>query len=172
MRRMDELHLNYPFAGARMLHDMLRLEGIVVDRRHVGTLIAKMGVEAIYYRKRNPSKSHPEHRLYPYLLRDLISDRPNQVWATDLTYIPMRRGFVYLFAIVDWATRKVLAHRISISMTADFCIEAFNKAIAQYGTPEIFNTDQGSQFTKPRFHADTERQSYQDQHGRQGSMGR
>jgi len=150
MRRMDELHLAYPFAGARMLRDMLGLEGIAVGRRHVGTLMAKMGIEAIY-RKRNTSKPHPEHRIYPYLLRDMVIDRPNQVWATDLTYIPMRRGFVYLVAIVDWATRKVLAHRVSISMTTDFCVEALTEAIAKYGTPEIFNTDQGSQFTSNDF---------------------
>ena len=150
MRRMDALHLEYPFAGARMLRDMLALEGIAVGRRHVGTLMAKMGIEAIY-RKRNTSKPHPEHRIYPYLLRDLVIDRPNQVWATDLTYIPMRRGFVYLVAIVDWATRKVLAHRLSISMTTDCCVEALTEAIAKYGTPEIFNTDQGSQFTSNDF---------------------
>ena len=150
MRRMDALHLEYPFAGARMLRDMLALEGIDVGRRHVGTLMAKMGIEAIY-RKRNTSKPHPEHRIYPYLLRDLVIDRPNQVWATDLTYIPMRRGFVYLVAIVDWATRKVLAHRVSISMTTDFCVEALTEAIERYGVPEIFNTDQGSQFTSNDF---------------------
>ena len=150
MRRMDELHLNYPFAGARMLSAMLRLEGMVAGRKHVGTLMEKMGIEAIY-RKPNTSKPHPAHRIYPYLLRDLVIDRPNQVWATDLTYIPMRRGFVYLVAIIDWATRKVLAHRVSISMTADFCIEALNEAIAKYGTPEIFNSDQGSQFTSHDF---------------------
>ena len=150
MRRMDALHLEYPFAGARMLRDMLGLEGIEVGRRHVGTLMAKMGIEAIY-RKRNTSKPHPEHRIYPYLLRDLVIDRPNQVWATDLTYIPMRRGFVYLVAIVDWATRKVLAHRVSISMTTDFCVEALTEAIEKYGVPEIFNTDQGSQFTSNDF---------------------
>ena len=128
MRRMDELHLAYPFAGSRMLRDMLGLEGIDVGRRHVSTLMKKMGIEAIY-RKRNTSKAHPENRIYPYLLRNLIIDRPNQVWATDLTYIPMRRGFVYLVAIIDWATRKVLSHRVSISMTADFCVEALNEAI-------------------------------------------
>jgi putative transposase len=150
MRRMDELHLNHPFAGARMLRDMLGLEGMVVGRRHVGTLMAKMGIEATY-RKHNTSKPHPDHRIYPYLLRDLVIERPNQVWATDLTYIPMRRGFVYLVAIIDWATRKVLAHRVSISMTSDFCVEALNEAIARYGTPEIFNTDQGSQFTSNDF---------------------
>jgi putative transposase len=150
MRRMDELHLEYPFAGARMLRDMLGLEGIEVGRRHVGTLMAKMGIEAIY-RKRNTSKPHPENRIYPYLLRDMVIDRPNQVWATDLTYIPMRRGFVYLVAIVDWATRKVLAHRVSISMTTDFCVEALTEAIEKYGVPEIFNSDQGSQFTSNDF---------------------
>lgn len=150
MRRMDELHLEYPFAGARMLRDMLGLEGIEVGRRHVGTLMAKMGIEAIY-RKRNTSKPHPENRISPYLLRDMVIDRPNQVWATDLTYIPMRRGFVYLVAIVDWATRKVLAHRVSISMTTDFCVEALTEAIEKYGVPEIFNSDQGSQFTSNDF---------------------
>ena len=150
MRRMDELHLAYPFAGARMLRDMLALEGITVGRRHVGTLMATMGIEAIY-RKRNTSKPHPENRIYPYLLRDLVIDRPNQVWATDLTYIPMRRGFVYLVAIVDWATRKVLAHRVSISMTAAFCVDALNEAIEKYGAPEVFNSDQGSQFTSDDF---------------------
>lgn len=150
MRRMDELHLEYPFAGARMLRDMLGLEGIEVGRRHVGTLMAKMGIEAIY-RKRNTSKPHPKNRISPYLLRDMVIDRPNQVWATDLTYIPMRRGFVYLVAIVDWATRKVLAHRVSISMTTDFCVEALTEAIEKYGVPEIFNSDQGSQFTSNDF---------------------
>lgn len=150
MRRMDQLHMHYPFAGARMLSAMLHLEGMVAGRKHVGTLMQNMGIEAIY-RKRNTSKPHAEHRIYPYLLRDIVIDRPNQVWATDLTYIPMRRGFVYLVAIIDWATRKVLAHRVSISMTPDFCIEALNEAIAKYGTPEIFNSDQGSQFTSNDF---------------------
>jgi putative transposase len=150
MRRMDELHLEYPFAGSSMLRDMLGLEDTEVGRRHVGTLMKKMGIEAIY-RKRNTSKPHPENRIYPYLLRNLVIDRPNQVWATDLTYIPMRRGFVYLVAIVDWATRKVLSHRVSISMTADFCVEALNEAIDKYGTPDIFNSDQGSQFTSHEF---------------------
>lgn len=150
MRRMDELHLEYPFAGARMLRDMLGLEGIEVGRRHVSTLMKKMGIEAIY-RKRNTSKAHPANRIYPYLMRNLVIDRPNQVWATDLTYIPMRRGFVYLVAIVDWATRKVLSHRVSISMTSDFCVEALTEAIEKYGAPEIFNSDQGSQFTSHDF---------------------
>lgn len=150
MRRIDELHLNYPFAGARMLRDMLKLEGMAVGRKHIGTLMAKMGIGAIY-RKRNTSAAHPAHPIYPYLLRNLTVDQPNQVWATDITYIPMKRGFVYLVAIIDWATRRVLAHRVSISMTADFCVEALQEAIANYGTPGIFNTDQGSQFTSQEF---------------------
>ena len=150
MRRIDELHLNYPFAGARMLRDMLNREGIQIGRKHVATLMGKMGIAAIY-RKRNTSAPHPKHPVYPYLLKNLTIDRPNHVWATDITYIPMKRGFVYLVAILDWATRKVLAHRVSISMTTDFCVEALEEAIARYGTPEIFNTDQGSQFTSADF---------------------
>jgi putative transposase len=150
MRRIDELHLNFPFAGARMLRDMLKLEGFEVGRKHVRTLMDKMGIAALY-RKRNTSVPHPAHRVYPYLLKDLTIDRPNQVWATDITYIPMKRGFVFLVAILDWATRKVLAHRVSTSMTPDFCVEALEEAIAQYGRPEIFNTDQGSQFTSEDF---------------------
>lgn len=150
MRRIDELHLNYPFAGARMLRDMLNREGIQIGRKHVSTLMGKMGIAAIY-RKRNTSAPHPKHPVYPYLLKNLAIDRPNHVWATDITYIPMKRGFVYLVAILDWATRKVLAHRVSISMNADFCVEALEEAIARYGAPEIFNTDQGSQFTSADF---------------------
>ncbi len=150
MRRIDELHLNYPFAGARMLRDMLNREGIQIGRKHVSTLMGKMGIAAIY-RKRNTSAPHPKHPVYPYLLKNLTIDRPNHVWATDITYIPMKRGFVYLVAILDWATRKVLAHRVSISMTTDFCVEALEEAIARYGPPEIFNTDQGSQFTSADF---------------------
>lgn len=150
MRRIDELHLNFPFAGSRMLRDMLRLEGFEIGRKHVRTLMDKMGIAAIY-RKRHTSAPHPEHAIYPYLLKNLSIDRPNQAWATDLTYIPMRQGFVYLVAIIDWATRRVLAHRVSISMTADFCVEALEEAIAQYGPPEIFNSDQGSQFTSNDF---------------------
>jgi putative transposase len=150
MRRIDELHLNYPFAGARMLRDMLNREGIPIGRKHVSTLMGKMGISAIY-RKRNTSAPHPKHPIYPYLLKNLTIDRPNHVWATDITYIPMKRGFVYLVAILDWATRKVLAHRVSISMTTDFCVEALEEAIATYGPPEIFNTDQGSQFTSADF---------------------
>jgi putative transposase len=150
MRRIDELHLNYPFAGSRMLRDMLRLKDVKVGRQHVATLMAKMGITAIS-RQRKTSVPHPTHPIYPYLLRGLTIDRPNHCWAADITNIPMRRGFVYLVAIVDWATRKVLAHRVSISMSPDFCVEALEEAIARYGRPEIFNTDQGSQFTSADF---------------------
>jgi putative transposase len=150
MRRLDELHLNFPFAGARMLRDMLKLEGLGVGRKHVRTLMGKMGIAALY-RKPKTSTPHRAHPIYPYLLNNLAIERPNQAWATDLTYIPMKRGFVYLVAIIDWATRRVLAHRVSISMTTDFCLEALEEAISKYGTPEIFNTDQGSQFTSEEF---------------------
>ena len=150
MRRLDELHLNYPFAGARMLRSLLGREGVSIGRRRVSTLMKRMGITAIY-RRPNTSKPAPGHRIYPYLLRDLKIERPNQVWATDLTYIPMRRGFVYLAAIVDVFSRRVLAHRVSITMEADFCIEALEEALARHGRPEIFNSDQGSQFTSSDF---------------------
>ena len=150
MRRIDELHLEHPFAGSRMLRDLLRLEGQQVGRKHVRTLMRKMGVEAIY-RKPNLSKRHDSHLIYPYLLRDLAINRPNQVWATDITYIPMRRGFVYLVAVIDWYSRRVLSWRLSNTLTTDFCLEALGEAIARFGKPEIFNTDQGSQFTSSDF---------------------
>jgi putative transposase len=150
MRRIDELHLEFPFAGSRMLRDMLNREGFKVGRKHVRTLMNKMGIEALY-RKPNTSKRHAAHPIYPYLLRGLTIDRPNQVWATDITYIPMARGFVYLVAVMDWATRKVLSWRLSNTLTTDFCIDAVKEAIDRYGTPEIFNTDQGCQFTSLEF---------------------
>ena len=150
MRRMDELHLDHPFAGARMLRDMLKLEGVAVGRKHVGTLMKTMGIEALY-RKANTSRRNQAHRIYPYLLRGLAIDRPNQVWAMDTTYIPMQRGFVYLSAVLDWATRRVLAWRLSNTLTADPCVEALEEAILKYGPPEIMNTDQGSQFTSSAF---------------------
>jgi putative transposase len=150
MRRIDELHLEHPYAGARMLRDMLKREGIKVGRKHVRTLMWRMGIEALY-RKPNTSKRHPGHQIYPYLLRGLAITRSDHVWAMDITYIPMAKGFVYLAAVVDWATRKVLAHRVSITMEADFCVAAVEEAIANYGKPEIFNTDQGSQFTSEAF---------------------
>ena len=150
MRRIDELHLERPFAGARMLRDFLNREGVPIGRRHVATLMKRMGIEAIY-RRRNTSKPAPGHKIYPYLLRDVKVVRPNQVWATDITYIPMARGFVYLVAVVDWFTRRVLSHRVSISMEAGFCVEALEEAIGKHGKPTIFNTDQGSQFTCEAF---------------------
>jgi putative transposase len=150
MKRIDVIHLEYPFAGARMLRDLLAREGFNIGRRHVGTLMAKMGIEALY-RKPNTSKKHPLNKIYPYLLRGLKIERANHVWATDITYIPMAHGWVYLCAIVDWASRRVLAHRISITMEADFCVEALQEAFAKYGQPEIFNTDQGSQFSSLDF---------------------
>lgn len=152
MRRIDELHLLYPFAGSRMLRDLLRQEGIPVGRLHVATLMKRMRIEAIY-RRPNTSKPAPGHKIYPYLLRKLAVTRPNQVWATDITYIPMARGFVYLVAIVDWFTRRVLAWRVSISLDAEFCIEALEEALARHGRPAIFNSDQGSQFTSAAFTA-------------------
>ena len=150
MRRIDELHLEYPFMGSRMLRDMLCREGIEIGRRHVATLMKRMGIEAIY-RRSNTSKPTPGHKIYPYLLRGLKVDHPNQVWAMDITYIPMARGFVYLTAVVDWFSRRVLAWRLSITMEASFCIEAVEEALVRYGRPEIFNTDQGSQFTSADF---------------------
>jgi putative transposase len=150
MRRIDELHLEFPFAGARMLRDFLNREGFPVGRRHVGTLMKRMGIEAIY-RRPNTSRPAPGHKIYPYLLRGVKVERPNQVWATDITYIPMARGFVYLVAVVDWFSRRVLSHRVSITMEADFCVEALEEALAKHGKPEIFNTDQGSQFTSESF---------------------
>jgi len=150
MRTIDELHLDYPFAGARMLRDLLALAGVTVGRKHVATLMRRMGIEAIY-RKPNTSRRHPKHPIYPYLLRYLKIDRPKQVWAMDITYIPMARGFVYLAAVIDWYTRRVLAWRVSISMETSFCIDAVEDAQHRYGKPEIFNTDQGSQFTSLAF---------------------
>ena len=150
MRRIDELHLDFPLAGARMLRDMLKREGHAVGRKRVGTLMKKIGIEALY-RKPSLSRRHAAHPVYPYLLRNLKIDRPNQVWATDITYIPMRRGFVYLIAVIDWYSRRVLSWRLSNTMSTDFCLDAVREAFARYGTPEIFNTDQGSQFTSSEF---------------------
>jgi putative transposase len=150
MRRIDELHLNYPFAGARMLRDLLRAEGIDIGREKVAAMMQRMGIEAVY-RRPNTSKPAPGHKVYPYLLRGKLIDRPNQVWAMDITYIPMARGFVYLAAVVDWFSRRVLAWKLAITLEAEFCIEAVEEAFARYGAPEIFNTDQGSQFTSGAF---------------------
>jgi len=146
MRRIDELHLELPFYGSRKLADQLRREGHEVGRRHVATLMRRMGIEALY---RRPRTSVPARgaAIYPYLLAGLAIERPNQVWASDITYLPMAHGFLYLVAILDVASRKVLAFRLSNTLTADFCIEALEEALATYGAPEIFNTDQGAQFT-------------------------
>ena len=151
MRRIDELHLEHPFAGARMLRDLLRQEGHRrLGRKRVGTLMERMGIEALY-RRPNTSHKHPAHPVYPYLLRDRLIAVPNEAWAMDIPYIPMRRGFVYLAAVMDWASRRILAWRVSISLTTDFCLEAVEEALAKYDAPQIFNTDQGSQFTSTDF---------------------
>jgi len=152
MRRIDELHLEYPFLGARRLACMLGREGFDVGRCHVGTLMELMGIEAIY-RKKRTSLPHKGHRIYPYLLRDVAIERPNQAWAADITYLPMAKGFAYLMAILDLYSRKKLAFRVSNTLATDFCVEALQEALARYGTPEIFNTDQGSQFTDEAFTA-------------------
>jgi putative transposase len=150
MRRIDELHLEFPFAGSRMLRRLLSAEGSRVGRRHVKTLMQRMGVEALYRRPRT-TKPEPGHKIYPYLLRGLEITRPNQVWAMDITYIPMAKGFVYLAVVLDWATRRVLSWRVSITMEAAFCVETLEDALARHGKPQIFNTDQGSQFTGAAF---------------------
>ena len=150
MRRIDELHLEYPFAGSRMLRDLLRGEGIQTGRQRVARMMKRMGIEALY-RRPNTSKPAPGHKIYPYLLHGLAVRRVNQVWAMDITYIPMARGFVYLAAVVDWFSRRVLSWRVSITMEVEFCLEAVEEAVARHGKPEIFNTDQGSQFTSQDF---------------------
>jgi putative transposase len=150
MRRIDEQFLETPWYGSRQMTRHLRREGHAVGRKRVRRLMGKMGLAAIYQRPRT-TVPHPEHRIYPYLLRDLTVDQPNQVWCADITYIPMRRGFLYLVAIMDWASRKVLSWRVSNTMDVEFCREALNEALARFGRPGIFNTDQGSQFTSPRF---------------------
>jgi len=150
MRLIDEIHLKHPFMGSRSIRDQLQDRGHQVGRQHVSTLMKKMGIAAMY-RKPRLSKPHPDHKVYPYLLRHLDISRANQVWAADITYIPMARGFCYLVAIMDWASRKVLAWRLSNTLDASFCVEALQEALARYGVPEIFNTDQGSQFTSDDF---------------------
>src|ERR1700674_2460576 len=150
MRSMDELHLEFPFAGSRLLRDLLAAEGSQIGRRHVTTLMRRMGIKAVY-RRPNTSKPAPGHKIYPYLLRGLVIDRPNQVWATDITYIPMARGFVYLCAVMDWFARRILAWRLSNTMEAAFCVEVLEDALAKHGRPDIFNSDQGSQFSGMAF---------------------
>ena len=150
MRLIDAQFLETPWYGSRQMARHLRREGYVVGRKRVRRLMAKMGLTPIYQRPRT-TVPHPEHRVFPYLLRDLVVERPNQVWCADITYLPMRRGFLYLVAVMDWATRKVLAWRVSNTLEAEFCLEAPEEALARFGGPEIFNTDQGGQFTSPRF---------------------
>ena len=150
MRRIDQLHLDFPFAGSRMLRDFLRAEGVKIGRCRVITLMRRMGIEALYRRPNTP-KPAPGHQVFPYLLRQMKIDRPNQVWAMDITYIPMARGFVYLAAVVDWYSRRVLSWRLSITMSVDFCLEAVEEALGRYGKPGVFNSDQGSQFSSGDF---------------------
>jgi putative transposase len=150
MRRMDEMHLAWPFYGSRRMAAVLRREGWAVNRKRGKRLMKVMAIEAIY-QKPDTSKGHPDHRVYPYLLRGLAIERPNQVWCADITYIPMAKGFVYLVAVMDWFSRRVLSWRLSITMETDFCVEALAEAIERYGQPEIFNTDQGVQFTSAAF---------------------
>lgn len=146
MKEIDRVFTKYPFFGSRQLTAYLRRDGTVVGRHRVRRLMAKMGLEAIYKRPKT-SQPHPQQPIYPYLLRKIFIDRPNQVWCADITFVPVRNGFLYLIAIMDWAIRKVLSWRLSNTMHADFCVEALNEAIAKFGSPEIMNTDQGSQFT-------------------------
>ena len=150
LKRLDELFTENPVYGSRRLQQMLKREGVRVGRRRIRRLMRKLGLWAVGP-KPDTSKPHPEHKVYPYLLRGLNIERPNHVWATDITYIRMRHGFLYLCAILDWATRKVLAWRLSNTLTTDFCTAALKEALARYGTPEIFNTDQGCQFTSAEF---------------------
>ena len=150
MRRIDELHLDHPFVGSRMMRDLLRGEGVAIGRERVASMMRRMGIKALY-RRPNTSKPAPGHKIYPYLLRGLDVVRPNQVWAMDITYIPMAHGFVYLAAVLDWFSRRVLSWRVSITLEAGFCLDAVEEALARHGRPDIFNTDQGSQFTSAGF---------------------
>jgi putative transposase len=150
MKQIDALHTEFPFAGSRMLRRLLAINGSKIGRRHVKTLMRRMGIEALYHRPRT-TKAEPGHKIYPYLLRGLEITRPNQVWAMDITYIPMAKGFVYLAVVLDWFSRRVLSWRVSITMEAAFCVETLEEALATHGKPEIFNTDQGSQFTCTAF---------------------
>jgi putative transposase len=150
MRLIDERYLACPFYGSRRMTDHLRSLGFGVGRKRVRRLMARMGLRAVYPRPRT-SRPHPEHRIFPYLLRGVTVERPNQCWCADITYIPRRRGFMYLVAVMDWHTRRVLSFRLSNTLEADFCVEALEEALARHGAPEIFNTDQGSQFTSTRF---------------------
>ena len=156
MRRIDEHYMATPFYGSRRMVAVLRREGWPVNRKRVRRLMRVMRLEAIY-QKPNTSKGHPDHKIYPYLLRGLLIDRPNQVWCADITYIPMAKGFVYLVAVMDWFSRRVLAWRLSIGMETAFCVEALREAMDRHGPPEVFNTDQGAQFTSADFVGELER---------------
>ena len=171
MRRIDELHLDYPFAGSRMMRDLLRGEDIAIGRERVAAIMRRMGIEALY-RRPNTSKPALGHKIYPYLLRDLDVVRPNQAWAMDITYIPMAHGFVYLAAVLDWFSRRVLSWRVSITMEVDFCLDAVEEALALHGGPEIFNTDQGEPVHQRRFHRPALEECHCDQHGRPGRLAR
>jgi putative transposase len=150
MRRIDEIHLEWPFYGSRKLCESLRNEGTVVNRKHMQRLMRLMGLESVAP-KPDTSKPHPKHPVFPYLLRNLAISQPNQVWATDITYIPMAHGFAYLVAIIDWYSRRVLAWRLSNTLESGFCVEALQEALERFPKPTIFNTDQGSQFTAEAF---------------------
>ena len=150
MKQIDRLHMEFPFAGSRMLRRLLAINGSKAGRRHVKTLMKRMGIEALY-RRPQTTKPEPGHKIFPYLLRGMEISRPNKVWAMDITYIPMAKGFVYLAVVLDWFSRRVLSWRVSITMEAAFCVETLEDALARHGKPEIFNTDQGSQFTGAAF---------------------
>ena len=165
MRRIDALHLDYPFAGSRMLRDLLRGEGVVIGRDHVTTMMRRMGIEALY-RRPGTSKSAAGHKIYPYLLRRMAIERANQVWAMDITYIAMARGFVYLAAVIDWFSRRVLAWRVSITMDVEFCLDAVGEALARYGRPEIFTQYRpGQPVHQRRFHRPAAGERDRHQHG-------
>jgi len=150
MRKIDELYLQHPCWGSRSMVRQLDRQGISANRKRVQRLMRLMGIEAVYPKPRT-SRPHPQHKIYPYLLRNLVIERPNQVWAADITYIPMERGFMYLVAVMDWHSRKILSWRISNTLEPDFCVQALQEALSRYGRPAIFNTDQGSQFTSNGF---------------------
>lgn len=170
MRLIDEIHLKRPFYGSRRIRDDLRDLGYPVNRKKVQRLMRLMGISALYP-KANTSRPGKGHKVYPYLLKGLTVDRSNQVWAADITYIPMARGFVYVVAIMDWHSRKVLSWRLSNAMDADFCVEALEEAISRHGAPEIFNTDQGAQFTSDAFTGALKAAGIKDQHGWQRTLG-
>ncbi len=171
LNRLDQIFTEHPVYGSRRLQVALLREGISVGRRRIRRLMRRLGLAAVRP-KRNTSKPHPEHKIYLYRLRDQTIDQPNQVWASDITYIPMRRGFLYLVAIIDWATRRVLSWRLSNTLTAGFCVEALGEALARFGKPGIFNTDQGSQFTSEDVHPRAAGSSDRDQHGRPRTLPR